>query len=174
MASHTLGKHSDSGSPTIVHNGPVPAKQTSTASPTKHATAKTTQSVAKAKHVTKAKQTTKANTQTAKAGATAGLPSKVAQALAEHRVLVLYFGAGAADDTLTAGSVRALKASAGKGVAVFLDKLSNLSDYRRVVEGLDVSQAPSIVIVDRNRKAQVLEGYIDAGSLRQAVADVTG
>jgi hypothetical protein len=57
-------------------------------------------------------------------------------------------------------------------VAVFIDKLSNLADYRRVVEGLNVSQAPSIVIVDRAKQAQVLEGFIDAGSLRQAVADV--
>jgi hypothetical protein len=89
-------------------------------------------------------------------------------------VVVLYFGAQGADDTLTAASVRDLKGSAGSGVTVLMDKLSNLADYRRVVEGLEVSQAPSIVIVDRARKAQLLEGYIDAGSLRQAVADVTG
>jgi len=88
-------------------------------------------------------------------------------------VVVLYFGGKGADDALTADSVRSLKASAGHGIAVFMDKLSNLADYRRVVEGLDVSQAPSIVIVDRAKKAQVLEGFIDAGSLRQDVADVT-
>ena len=89
-----------------------------------------------------------------------------------HRYLRRRVGANGADDSLTAGSVRALKASAKHGVAVFMDKLSNLADYRRVVEGLDVSQAPSIVIVDSARKAQVLEGFIDAGSLRQDVADV--
>ncbi len=102
-----------------------------------------------------------------------GLPLKVAQALAKKQVVVLYFGGAGADDSLTADSVRTLKASAGHGVAVFMDKLSNLADYRRVVEGLNVSQAPSIVIVDRAKKAKVLEGFIDAGSLRQAVADVT-
>jgi hypothetical protein len=106
------------------------------------------------------------------AGASVGLPLKVARAFAKKQVVVLYFGATGADDTLTAASVRSLKASTGRGVAVFMDKLSNLADYRRVVEGLDVSQAPSIVIVDRAKKAQVLEGFIDAGSLRQDVADV--
>ncbi len=107
------------------------------------------------------------------AGASVGLPLKVAQAFAKKQVVVLYFGAKGADDTLTADSVRSLKASAGHGVAVFMDKLSNLADYRRVVEGLDVSQAPSIVLIDRHQQAQVLEGFIDAGSLRQDVADVT-
>ena|SRR5437763_891784 len=106
------------------------------------------------------------------AGGSLGLPANVARAFAKKQVVVLYFGAQGADDTLTADSIRSLKASAGRGVAVFMDKLSNLADYRRVVEGLDVSQAPSIVIVDRDKKAQVLEGFIDAGSLRQDVADV--
>lgn len=106
------------------------------------------------------------------AGASVGLPVNVARAFAKRQVVVLYFGAQGADDTLTAESVRQLKASAGHGVAVFMDKLSKLADYRRVVEGLNVSQAPSIVIVDRDHKAQLFEGFIDAGSLRQYVADV--
>ena len=57
-------------------------------------------------------------------------------------------------------------------VISYTDPSTNLADYRRVVQGLDVSQAPSIVIVDRSRKGTLLEGYIDAASLRQAVADV--
>ncbi len=96
----------------------------------------------------------------------------MAKAFSKHQVVVLYFGATGADDTATAASVKELKASTGSGVAVFMDHISNLADYRRVVQGLDVSQAPSIVIVDRSRKGTLLEGYIDAGSLRQAVADV--
>ena len=144
VATHGLGKKNDSGSTPTT----VQQKATPATAPSKPATAKT--------------------------GASVGLPLKVAQAIADHRVVVLYFGAQGADDTLTAASVRDLKSSAGRGVTVLMDKLSNLADYRRVVEGLDVSQAPSIVIVDRDRKAQLLEGYVDAGSLRQAVADVAG
>jgi hypothetical protein len=107
------------------------------------------------------------------AGASVGLPVKVAKAFSKDQMVVLYFGGSGSDDALTADSVRTLKASAGHGVAVFMDKLSNLADYRRVVEGLDVSQAPSIVIVDRDQKARLFEGFIDAGSLRQDLADVT-
>jgi|SRR5689334_16723068 len=163
VATHGLGKKNDSGSaPTTVQQKATPAP-----APTKPAAAKSTPA-------TKVQAKAPSKPATAKTGSSVGLPLKVAQAIADHKVVVLYFGAQGADDTLTAASVRELKASAGSGVTVLMDKLSNLADYRRVVEGLDVSQAPSIVIVNRDRKAQLLEGYIDAGSLRQAVADVTG
>ena len=165
VATHGLGKKNDPGSaPTTVQQKATPAP-----APTKPAAVKSTPAT---KVHAKAKAPIKPAT--AKTGSSVGLPLKVAQAIADHKVVVLYFGAQGADDTLTAASVRELKASAGSGVTVLMDKLSNLADYRRVVEGLDVSQAPSIVIVNRDRKAQLLEGYIDAGSLRQAVADVTG
>jgi hypothetical protein len=164
MATHTFGKKSNSAPPqttaTTTHVAAAPAKSAKA-----QAKSTTTTHKAASKPATKPKPAS---------GAELGLPVKVAQAFAKHRTVVLYFGARGADDTLTAASVRALKASAGSGVAVFMDKLSNLADYRRVVEGLDVSQAPSIVIVDHARRARLYEGYIDSGSLRQAVADVTG
>jgi hypothetical protein len=106
------------------------------------------------------------------AGASLGLPLPVAKAFAAHKVVVIFFRGAGADDTATAAAVRSFESGAGRGVAVFMDKLSNLADYRRVVEGLNVSQAPSIVVVDPSHKAKVLEGFIDAGSLRQLVADV--
>lgn len=155
---------------------PAPAKHAS-AKPVKHAAAAPAKPVkhAAVKHTAAKKSApVKVNVPAGQeAGASVGLPMSVARAFAKKQVVVLYFGGAGTDDVLTGDSVRALKASAGHGVAVFMDKLSNLADYRRVVEGLDVSQAPSIVIVDRDKKAQVLEGFIDAGSLRQDVADVT-
>jgi hypothetical protein len=182
MVMHRGGNSSSSSTPPT----PAPAQQApakpaqakhAAAKPAKHAAAAPAKPV---KHATAPKHTAAKKSAPVKvnpsagqeAGASVGLPASVAQAFAKKQVVVLYFGATGADDTLTADSVRSLKASAGRGVAVFMDKLSNLADYRRVVEGLDVSQAPSIVIVDREKKAQVLEGFIDAGSLRQDVADV--
>jgi hypothetical protein len=175
VATHNLGKKNDSGTPAPVQQTSTPKKAAVAAA--KPSTAKSTAAHGGrnvARHTASAKTTTKTSSKPSatKTGSSAGLPLKVAQAFADHRVVVLYFGAQGADDTLTAASVRELKASAGSGVTVLMDKLSKLADYRRVVEGLDVSQAPSIVIVDRDRKAQLLEGFIDAGSLRQAVADV--
>jgi hypothetical protein len=171
MVMHRGGGSSNPSTPTPapqhVASKPAPAKHAAAApaKPVKHAVTKHTA----AKKSAPVKVKVPAGQE---AGASVGLPVKVAQAFAKKQVVVLYFGATGADDTLTADSVRTLKASAGHGVAVFMDKLSNLADYRRVVEGLDVSQAPSIVIVDRAKQAQVLEGFIDAGSLRQDVADV--
>jgi hypothetical protein len=172
VAMHGFGKKGESAPPTPVQTStpktatkPAAAKHAATPTKTSHATRRGI-----ARHTSPVK--TKTPAASADAGSSVGLPLKVAQAFAKHRIVVLYFGAKGADDTLTAAAVRELKSSAGSGVTVFMDKLSNLADYRRVVEGLDVSQAPSIVIVDRARKAQLFEGFIDAGSLRQAVADV--
>jgi hypothetical protein len=172
VATHGVGKKHDSGStptPTVQHQTSAPKKAAAAPAATKAHGGRNV-----ARHTSSAKTTTKTSSKPApaKTGSSNGLPLEVAQAFAKHRVVVLYFGAQGADDTLTAASVRELKTSAGSGVTVLMDKLSNLADYRRVVEGLDVSQAPSIVIVDRDRKAQLLDGFIDAGSLRQVVADV--
>jgi hypothetical protein len=151
----------------VKHAGAKPVKHAAAtpAKPVKHSAAKQTA----AKKSAPVKASTPAGQE---AGASVGLPVNVAQAFAKKQVVVLYFGGAGADDALTAESVRSLKASAGHGVAVFMDKLSNLANYRRVVEGLNVSQAPSVVIVDREKQARVYEGFIDAGSLRQDVADV--
>ncbi|HEY7632475.1 MAG TPA: hypothetical protein VH817_17350 [Thermoleophilaceae bacterium] len=182
MVMHRGGNSSSSSTPPT----PAPAQQApakpaqannaGTSKPAKHATSTPAKPVKHdAAKQTAAKKSAPAKASTPagqEAGASVGLPVKVAQAFAKKQVVVLYFGGPGTDDTLTADSVRTLKKSVGHGVAVFMDKLSNLADYRRVVEGLNVSQAPSIVIVDRSQKAQVLEGFIDAGSLRQDVADV--
>jgi hypothetical protein len=178
MVMHRGGSSNSPSTPTTaLHTTapkPAPAKHAA-AKPAKHAAApaKPVKHAATKHTAAKKSAPVKVNVPAGQeAGASVGLPLKVARAFAKKQVVVLYFGAVGADDSLTADSVRSLKASAGHGVAVFMDKLSNLADYRRVVEGLDVSQAPSIVIVDRDKKAQVLEGFIDAGSLRQDVADV--
>ena len=181
MVMHRGSGSSSSASPTTVPAhvaAPKPATKVKHAQtkPAKHAAAAPAKPVQhNAAKQTAAKKSAPLKVSTPagqEAGASVGLPLKVARAFAKKQVVVVYFGANGSDVALTADSVRSLKASSGHGVAVFMDKLSNLADYRRVVEGLNVSQAPSIVIVDRAQQAKVLEGFIDAGSLRQDVADV--
>ena len=192
VASHRLGGKSDSSSsstpaplqaskpkPATAQQGAAKPANHAAAKPVKHAAAKPVKHAAapaKPKAVAptsqKTQTTSKQNPAGQEAGATVGLPLSVARAFAAHKVVVLFFRGTGADDTATAAAVRSFKSSAGRRVAVFMDNLSNLADYRRVVEGLNVSQAPSIVLVDPSHKAKVYEGLIDAGSLRQAVADV--
>jgi cytoskeletal protein RodZ len=186
VASHRLGKSDSSPSSTPAplqasKPKPAPAQHKAAPTPAKHAAAKPVKHAAAAPAKPKAAAPSSAKTQTTskqnvpagqEAGASLGLPLPVAKAFAAHKVVVIFFRGAGADDTATAAAVRSFESGAGRGVAVFMDKLSNLADYRRVVEGLNVSQAPSIVVVDPSHKAKVLEGFIDAGSLRQFVADV--
>lgn len=94
----------------------------------------------------------------------------VVHALAKNQVVVLFFSqSGSADDSLTRSGVQALKGM--KGVAVFNAGIQQLATYRPILANVGVSQVPAVVIVRPGHQAQLLQGFTDKGSLRQAVAD---
>ena len=101
------------------------------------------------------------------------MPVAVSRALDQGKVIALLFTSeGAADDSATRSALRSIETGAGKGtVAVFSDSISHVGRYSRLVGGLGISQVPSVVIVDTKRQAQLLEGYVDSGTLRQYIAD---
>ena len=49
--------------------------------------------------------------------------------------------------------------------------LGKLSSLNAVIGDLGVTQTPSVVVVDRNRKAVVLTGFVDRNTINQAIAD---
>jgi hypothetical protein len=105
-----------------------------------------------------------------------GLPSNVARALNAQKVVVLFFyNPAASDDQATKTAVKAVRSAArpaARGaVSLFQDKVARISDYRRVVGSLGISQSPAMVVIDRSRKAQLLQGYLDAGTIKQTVRD---
>ncbi len=103
-----------------------------------------------------------------------GLPRDVASALNSGKVVVLFFYEPAAsDDQATRAAVRAVRQAAGgsPGVRLFQDVVARISDYRRVVGSLGISQSPAMVVIDRDRKAELLQGYLDSGTIRQTVRD---
>ena len=51
------------------------------------------------------------------------------------------------------------------------DTVARISNYRRVVGSLGISQTPAMVVIDKNRNARLFEGYLDAGTIRQSVTD---
>ena len=99
-----------------------------------------------------------------------GVPPSVARALAKKRVVVLFFRqSGSADDRAVAKAVNGLKGR--KGVSVFSDNIARLARYRGAVSQLGIAQAPAVVIVGSKGKAQVVEGFVDEGTLTQQVVD---
>ena len=100
----------------------------------------------------------------------ASLATRVKSALGRgDAVVFLFTRAGAADDTGTRQSVQTLHGM--KRVMVVKAGLADLTDFRPVLAGAGVSQVPSVVIVHKGEPGRLIEGYVDAGTLRQNVAD---
>jgi hypothetical protein len=94
----------------------------------------------------------------------------VVRALGQDQVVVLFFSQnGSADDSATRDAVRGVQGM--KRVAVFTAGIDQLAMYRPILANVGVSQVPAVVVVRPGRQAQLLEGFIDKSSLRQAVAD---
>jgi hypothetical protein len=93
-----------------------------------------------------------------------------AQALAKDRVVVFFFtNPGAADDVGTRVAMRSLRGV--RRVQIFDASLDEVAAYRPMLSNVGISQIPSTVIVRPGKKAILLQGFVDAGTLRQNVAD---
>ena len=105
-----------------------------------------------------------------------GVPStnahlKAERAVADKRKVVIFFKQPKGiDDRAVARSVRSLDRRT-KAVVVLSDDVRNADRYGKLIEDLGVNQAPAIVVIGRSGKASLIEGYIDADSLVQVVAD---
>ena len=85
-------------------------------------------------------------------------------------MVLFFYEPAASDDRATRAAIRAVR-GAGAGVALFQDNVARISNYRRVIGSLGISQSPAMVVIDRNRHAQLLQGYLDSGTIRQTVRD---
>jgi hypothetical protein len=96
---------------------------------------------------------------------------KAERAVADNKKVVVFFqNPRALDDKAVAESVRSLDRRT-KNVVVLTDDVRNSDRYGSLLEDLKVSQAPAIVVIGRSGKAELVEGYVDADSLVQVVAD---
>ncbi|MEX2196429.1 MAG: hypothetical protein WD844_14185 [Thermoleophilaceae bacterium] len=99
--------------------------------------------------------------------ADSGVPAGLEQAIEKGQVAVLAFTQeGGAEDDAVRAAVGSLS-----GVPVFVDDVTEIAEYRKVVGELDLDRAPAVVIVRADGKAEVIEGYVDPGSLAQQVED---
>ena len=95
---------------------------------------------------------------------------RAAQALGQDKAVIFFFSnPGAADDV---GARVAMKSLRGmRRVEIFDATLDELAAYRPMLQNVGISQIPSTVIVRPGKKAVLIEGFVDAGTLRQNVAD---
>ena len=49
--------------------------------------------------------------------------------------------------------------------------IKRIAAYGQITRGADVTQSPTVVVVDRNRKVETLVGFVDRPSIDQAVTD---
>jgi hypothetical protein len=98
----------------------------------------------------------------------AKVQAAVRRAMRSNRTVVLFFfQRGARDDRRVAGSVDSL----GGNAVVFKDRIGNLARYGQLAISAGVTRAPSIVIIGKGRRGRLIEGYVDANTLAQRVAD---
>jgi hypothetical protein len=97
-------------------------------------------------------------------------PRRAARAVRAHKKVVIVFrNPRGLDDRAMAPVIRNLESRTN--ALVLTDEVDAVERYGKLVEDLGVSQTPSVVIIDRSGKAQLLEGYVDSDTLTQAVAD---
>jgi hypothetical protein len=99
------------------------------------------------------------------------LPRGVQKALEARQIVVLgFFNRAALDDRLTKKQLKDVHRFHGR-VYVHAAGLKAVQRYQVITRGVDVSQTPSIVVIDRNMKAQLLTGYVDHVRVEQAIVD---
>ena len=59
----------------------------------------------------------------------------------------------------------------GKQVFVDAHWIKSVGRYQAITRGVSVDQSPTVVIIDRNLKAETLVGYVDEKTIDQAVVD---
>lgn len=107
---------------------------------------------------------------TSLAALTSPNPGRAARAVHDHhKVVILFSNPRGLDDRAMTSVMRAVDRRTQ--ALVLSDNVDAVERYGKLVEDLGVSQTPSIVIIDRTGKARLIEGYVDSGTLTQAVAD---
>jgi hypothetical protein len=109
---------------------------------------------------------------------TEGLPRSIVRALDNRRVFVVgifdtkqkRWAQMATDDRRVRRELSKVNRYDGK-VVVARSSLGKLSKLNAIVGDLGVSQTPSVVVVDRNRKAVVLTGFVERHAINQVVQD---
>jgi hypothetical protein len=97
--------------------------------------------------------------------------SAIETALNKHRVLaILFFNPAAADDQAVKHELDGIPTRGGKVVKLAVP-LSELTRYPVITNQVQVTESPTLVLIDGRHKADMLTGYLDQLELSQRVSD---
>ena len=100
-----------------------------------------------------------------------GLPKPVRKAIRADKILVVLFSNGKSyDDKAVEKALTKVNRWDGR-VFVHTAPLSKISRYGRIARGVSVEQSPTVVVADRQLRADTLVGYVDRATIDQAVVD---
>jgi hypothetical protein len=91
--------------------------------------------------------------------------------LSKGKVVVLLFHGDGADDQAARQAVHHV-ASKDRGVVSAYAPIAKVAQYQAITSGIDVSTAPTILVIGKDRQAKTLTGFVDAGVLWQTIGDV--
>jgi hypothetical protein len=91
--------------------------------------------------------------------------------MADKKVLVmLFWNPKGADDRAVHTAIKGVGSHHG-AVVVRVANVKDISRYAPITRGVDVQQSPSVVVVDRKLRGDLLTGYVDRETIDQAVSD---
>jgi hypothetical protein len=105
----------------------------------------------------------------------AGTPAL--QATVEHElqqrktVLILFWNRHGSDDTAVHNALPAVQHALGGRVAVHYASAGQVERYGTITHAVQVTQTPTLLIVNRHGQTMVLTGLNDAFAIQQAVAE---
>lgn len=111
-----------------------------------------------------------------KALAKAGLPMPVLRSIADHKVVVLLFqNPKAADDRAVARQLDRVVDYHGskisKRVMIQTASIKDIARYGQITRGVNVTQSPTLVVIDRKLRADALVGFVDHLTIDQVIRD---
>jgi hypothetical protein len=107
----------------------------------------------------------------AHAQAVSGSVRAIRTALRQHKAVAIAFvDPGTADARAVAQELSHVSNFGGRAVTLAVP-LTQLSDYSFITNEVQVTVAPTVVIVDPRRRASTIVGYTDRGEIEQRLAD---
>ena len=154
-------------------NGSARARQQAAGNPTSPGTATNPAPLTKPAPGARAPTPTKPSTGARPRGRARGGPSPAAVTSALQRgkvVVLLFWNPRGSDDRVVRDELRRVSTHRGR-VMVVAAPISSVSGYGAVTQGIQVLQSPTVLVIDRRRRARMLAGFTDAAEVGQAVTE---